>query len=139
MIAATPSSLLARQAFLMDRKLMRLITAIMMIAARTGLGRWKSRDVKKSSVSSTKTAEIIDDSGVLASDARFSADLENEPLTGMDWQNAAATLANPCPISSLFSSQGWRVLMAITLQLDIASIKLIKAITKPAGKKIGRA
>ncbi len=91
--------------------------------------------MKKIRVSSTKAAEINEESGVLASEARLSAERENDPLTGIDWLKAAATLANPCPISSLFSSHGWRVLMAITLQLDIASMKLIRAITKPAGNK----
>ena len=71
-----------------------------------------------------------------ASEARFSAEREKEPLTGMEWQNAAATLARPWPMSSLFSSQGWRVLMAITLALDIASMKLISAITKAAGSRL---
>ena len=66
-------------------------------------------------------------------DARLSAERENEPLTGIEWLKAAATLASPWPINSWFSSQGVRVLSAITLQLDIASMKLISAITKAAG------
>lgn len=60
-------------------------------------------------------AAMADDRPVRACDARFSAERENEPPTGMEWQKAAATLARPCAISSLFSFQGWRVLMAITL------------------------
>ena len=69
----------------------------------------------------------------MALDARLSAERENEPLTGIDWQKAAATFASPWPTSSWFSSQGLRVRSAITLQLDIASMKLISAITKAAG------
>src|SRR5512142_1473995 len=75
--AAMPSSRLARQALTMTLKLIRLTTAIMMMA------------------------EIIEDRPVFAFDARFNAERENEPLTGMEWQNAAATLASPWPMSSL--------------------------------------
>ena len=64
---------------------------------------------------------------------RFNAEREKDPLTGMVWLNAAAILARPWPINSWFSSQGRLVWIAITLQLDIASMKLIKAITNAAG------
>jgi hypothetical protein len=64
---------------------------------------------------------------------RLSADRENDPLTGIDWQNAAAILAIPCPPASWFSSQRTRVLLAIALQLDMASMKLMRAMTKAAG------
>ncbi len=89
--------------------------------------------MKKSSVSSTQAAVTSDESPVRAPDARLSAERENDPLTGIDWQNAAAILASPCPMSSWFSSQRTRVLMAIALQLDIASMKLMSAMTKAAG------
>ena len=89
--------------------------------------------MKKSSVSSTQAAVTSDESPVRAPAARLSADLENDPLTGIDWQNAAAILAIPCPTSSWFSSQRTRVLIAIALQLDMASMKLMRAMTKAAG------
>ena len=68
-----------------------------------------------------------------ALDWRFSAEREKEPLTGMVWLNAAAILARPWPINSWFSFQGRLVLIAITLQLDMASMKLIRAMTNAAG------
>ena len=89
--------------------------------------------MKNSSVSSTQAAVTSDESPVRASTARLSAERENDPLTGIDWQNAAAILAMPCPTSSWFSSHRTRVLMAIALQLDIASMKLIRAMTNAAG------
>ena len=68
-----------------------------------------------------------------ALDWRFSAERENDPLTGIVWLNAAAILASPWPINSWFSFHGRLVLIAITLQLDIASMKLIRAMTNAAG------
>src|SRR5207237_2021663 len=89
--------------------------------------------VKKSNVSSTAAAAKSDDKPVRALAARLSAERENEPLTGIDPQNAATIFASPCPINSWFSFHGARVLTAITLQLDIASMKLITATTSAAG------
>ena len=79
-------------------------TASMIIAARTGFGRWWSYGVKNSSVTSTDAAAKSDESPSVACDARFNAERENDPLTGIDWQNAAAIFARPCPTSSWFSS-----------------------------------
>ena len=56
--------------------------------------------MKKSSVSSTQAAVTRDESPVRAPEARLSAERENDPLTGIDWQNAAAIFASPCPTSS---------------------------------------
>lgn len=104
-----------------------------MIAASTGFGRWCSSVAKNTSVSSTNVADTSDDTPVRAPADRLSAERENEPLTGMVWLNPAASLARPWPISSWFSSHGVRVLRAMILQLDMASMKLISAMTKAAG------
>ena len=56
--------------------------------------------MKNSSVSSTAAAAKSAEAPVFAFDARFNADRENDPLTGIDWQNAAATFASPWPTSS---------------------------------------
>ena len=94
-MAAIPSSLLALHALINARRLIRPMTAIMMTAARTGLGRWYSSEVKNSSVSSTQMAETTEEKALLALLSRFKAERENEPLTGMEWLKAAATLASP--------------------------------------------
>ena len=134
-VPATPSSMLARQALRMMRMFTRLVTAIMMMAASTALGRWCSSGVRNSSVRQTNAADTSDDSLVRAPADRLSAERENDPLTGIDMQNAATILAKPWPISSRFSSHRVRVRIAMILELDIASMKLISAMTKLAGNR----
>ena len=73
---------------------------------------------------------------VFAFEARLSAERAKEPLTGMELQNAAMILARPCPINSWLSSHLVRVFTAITLQLDMASVKLTSAMTSAAGKSL---
>jgi hypothetical protein len=63
---------------------MRLTTARMMIAARTGFGKWCSNGVKNNSTTSTAAAAKSEETPVAAPAARFNAERENDPLTGID-------------------------------------------------------
>ena len=67
----------------------------------------------------------------------MSAERENDPLTGIDWQNAAAILAMPpCPYQLLVLVPANTGLDGDRLvQLDIASMKLMSAMTNAAGTK----
>src|SRR5690348_18437355 len=89
-VPASPSSRLASQACFSAPTSIRLTTARMIIAARTGRGSDSRYEVKNSSVTRTAAAANNEERPVRAFDARFSAEREKDPLTGIDPQNAAA-------------------------------------------------
>src|SRR3954470_17220619 len=80
--AASASSRLASHAERRLRRLMRLESAMMMMAASTGCGRCLSSGVKKRTVISTHVAQAMEEMPVRALAARLSAERENDPLTG---------------------------------------------------------
>ena len=57
----------------------------MMIAASTACGRWWRNGVNSSRVDENEGAGTTEDMPVTAPAARFTAERENEPLTGNDW------------------------------------------------------
>ena len=79
------------------------------------------------------SAAAIDDQPLRPPAARFSAEREIDPLTGIDWLNDEAIFARPWPTSSWFSSQRVWVLRAIAYEPVATSMKLTNDSMKAAG------
>ena len=80
-------------------------------------------------MTSTSTPVTTDERPVTAPAARLTAERENEPLTGNDWQKLPTMLASPWPISSWLGSMRCRVRVAIAFAIEIASMKPTSVMT----------
>ena len=108
-------------------------TAIITMTASTACGRWYRYSVKNNSTATTARALMIANKPVLAPVFAATAERENEPLTVYEPKKLPIMLARPWPTSSLLVSTRSPVVVAMALEIDVASMKPIKAITSAAG------
>ena len=81
-IDITASCFWTRQAYFIGLNLMRLITAVIMTAAKVACGMWYKSGVKNNSVIPITIPVTTDENPVTAPAVIFTADLEKDPETG---------------------------------------------------------
>src|SRR5574340_488231 len=77
-----------------------------------------------------------DDMPVFAPALRFTAERENEPLTGNAWLKLPVMLASPWPISSWLGSMRCLVFAAMALAMEMASMKPTREITSAPENRV---